>query len=75
MKICNFNLFSAVLATTLLIFLTRPNGSYAEIVSQSNTDFSGLYRRLNEKQLSANNLNNTLIYTLGARIAGKLHFL
>lgn len=75
----NFNnLFSVAFTATILILLARPNDSYAEIVSQpkaSKADFTGLYPRLDVKQLSTTNLNNTLLFTLGARIAGELHFL
>ncbi|KAG4079327.1 hypothetical protein HA402_008019 [Bradysia odoriphaga] len=70
----NFNnLFGIGLVAILLVLLAQPNGSDAEIVSQPTAgiaDFIRLNPHLNVKRLSKTNVNNTMLYTLGARIAG-----
>ncbi|XP_037048142.1 uncharacterized protein LOC119082671 [Bradysia coprophila] len=70
----NFNnLFGVALAATLLVLLAQSNSSDAEIASPSTAsipDFVRLNPHLNLKRLSKTNVNNTMLYTLGARIAG-----
>jgi len=68
------NLFGVVFAATIFVLLVQSNAEGVSQPEANYADFIGLHSRLNVKRIVTTNVNGTMLYTLGARIAGESHY-